>query len=105
MSKWSDRDTRELIMMVGMAGAVIAAFCPSWFTTASDFFHEEASFEGNVKRIRAGYIVGSAIVIGTGWAISSNSKNNTALLSSILVCLIFAAGYEYMIYHPASGDN
>ena len=59
-----------LVLLIGEASGVFAGFCPSWFTVASPFFHDQAAKDGNVKRIRAGEIAATIIVVATGWAVS-----------------------------------
>lgn len=98
-------DVTVIILLVGEASGVFAGFCPSWFTVSSPFFHEQDAFAGNVKRIRWGEIAATAIVIGTGAAVAARSDNNTALFASIGICVVFVAGYEYMIAHPATMDE
>lgn len=98
-------DPTVLILLVGEASGVFAGFCPSWFTVASPFFHEQEAKAGNVRRIRAGEIAAALIVIGTGWAVARREKSNWALWASVIICLIFIAGYEYQIAHPATNDS
>ena len=43
-----------VILLIGEASGVFAGFCPSWFTVASPFFHEQEAKAGNVSRIRWG---------------------------------------------------
>jgi hypothetical protein len=102
---WSKDDTTVLILLVGEASGVFAGFCPSWFTVSSPFFHEQDAKAGNIKRIRWGEASATAIVVGTGWAVSSRSANNTALWVSFAICAVFIAGYEYMIAHPSTEDE
>jgi hypothetical protein len=94
-------DPTILILLVGEASGVFAGFCPSWFTVASPFFHEQGARHGNVNRIRAGEIAATLVVIGTGWAVSRRESNNTALWASVLICLLFIIGYEFQIAHPS----
>src|SRR6266436_8681677 len=97
----SKDDATIIVLLIGMAAGVFAGFCPSWFTVASPFFHEQAAKDGNVKRIRWGEIAATAIVVATGWAVSSRQKGNAPLYASIGICAVFVAGYEYMIAHPS----
>jgi hypothetical protein len=90
-----------LILLIGEASGVFAGFCPSWFTVASPFFHEQAAKEGNVKRIRAGEVAATAIVMGTGWAVSTGEVGPFALWASAAICAVFIVGYEYQIAHPS----
>ena len=90
-----------LILLVGEASGVFAGFCPSWFTVASPFFHEQAAKDGNVKRIRAGEVAATAIVMGTGWAVAQGEVGPFALWAAAGICLVFVAGYEYQIRNPS----
>lgn len=94
-----------IILLIGEASGVFAGFCPSWFTVASPFFHEQEAKAGNVKRIRWGEAAATAIVLGTGWAISHTSKDRVPLLAAALISGIFVAGYEYQIAHPSTQDS
>lgn len=98
-------DTTVLILLIGEAAGVFAGFCPSWFTVASPFFHEQEAKQGNINRIRAGEAMATLIVVGTGWAVSRREKSNWALWASILISLIFVLGYEYQIAHPSKDDS
>jgi hypothetical protein len=98
-------DPTILILLIGEASGVFAGFCPSWFTVASPFFHEQEAKHGNIKRIRAGEIAATAIVVGTGWAVSRREKGNWALWASILISIVFVVGYEFQIAHPSKDDD
>ena len=103
--KWSRDDVTILILLIGEASGVFAGFCPSWFTVASPFFHEQDARAGNIKRIRAGEAAATAIVVATGAAVSLRSDNNIALWASIAISAVFVAGYEYQIAHPSTDDK
>lgn len=98
-------DITIIILLIGEASGVFAGFCPSWFTVASPFFHEQEAKDGNVKRIRAGEAAATAIVIATGAAVSMRSDNNLPLWASVAICAVFVAGYEYQIAHPSTEDG
>jgi hypothetical protein len=101
MAALSTEDAIILILLIGEASGVFAGFCPSWFTVASPFFHEQQAREGNIKRIRAGEAAASAIVLGTGWAVSLGTKSKFPLLASVAISAVFIGGYEYQIAHPS----
>ncbi len=101
----SKDDVTIVILLVGEASGVFAGFCPSWFTVASPFFHEQEAKPGNVRRIRAGEIAATAIVLGTGWAVSARSTSWLPFYASIAICGVFITGYEYQIRHPATEDG
>jgi hypothetical protein len=74
-------------------------------TVASPFFHEQEAKEGNIKRIRAGEVAATAIVMGTGWAVSRGPVGSFALLAAAGICAIFIGGYEYQIANPSKDGN
>jgi hypothetical protein len=90
-----------LPLLVGEASGVFAGFCPSWFTVASPFFHEQDAKAGNVSRIRAGEVAATGIVMATGWAIAAQTGDRFALYASAAICLVFIGGYEYQIRNPS----
>ena len=94
-----------LILLIGEASGVFAGFCPSWFTVASPFFHEQAAKEGNVARIRAGEIAATAIVLGTGWAVSGDALGRFPLYAAIAISAVFIGGYEYQIRNPSKAPD
>lgn len=104
MAATSKDDITVLILLIGEASGVFAGFCPSWFTVASPFFHEQEAKAGNVKRIRQGEAAATAIVLATGWAVSARSTNNSALWAAAGICAVFVAGYEWQIAHPSKED-
>jgi hypothetical protein len=97
-------DAVILILLIGEASGVFAGFCPSWFTVASPFFHEQEAKAGNISRIRAGEIAATAIVLGTGWAVSAPG-NRKPLLFAAAIAAVFIGGYEYQIAHPSKDDG
>lgn len=97
-------DADIVILLIGMASGVFAGFCPSWFTVASPFFHEQNAKDGNIKRIRWGEIAASVIVIATGWAVANSTRRSAPLWAAIFISAIFVGGYEYMIAHPSTED-
>jgi hypothetical protein len=101
----SQDDLIILVLLIGEASGVFAGFCPSWFTVASPFFHDQAAKDGNVKRIRAGEVAATVIVVATGWAVSRNRPNNIGLWASIIISAIFVAGYEWQIAHPSKKET
>lgn len=98
-------DLLFLPLIVGEASGVFAGFCPSWFTVSSPFFHDQDAKEGNIRRIRWGEIAATAIVMGTGVAISYHSGSNLPTWISAVTCAVFIGGYEYMIRHPAKEES
>src|ERR1700749_2622944 len=101
-----DKDDLVFVpLIIGEASGVFAGFCPSWFTVSSPFFHDQDAKDGNIKRIRWGEAAATAIVMATGWAISSQTKSSVPFWVSAAVCGVFIGGYEYMIAHPAKTDS
>ena len=101
--KFSKDDAALWILLVGEASGVFAGFCPSWFTVSSPFFHEQAAKEGNVQRIRWGEAAATGIVVASGIALAHNTGKQSMLVASVLISVVFIAGYEYMIRHPSKG--
>ena|ERR1700733_9763716 len=97
-------DATILILLIGEASGVFAGFCPSWFTVASPFFHDQEAKAGNVKRIRAGEIAATAIVLGTGWAVSARSPGWLPFYASVAISAVFVAGYEFQIRNPSKTE-
>lgn len=101
-------DITIIILLVGEASGVFAGFCPSWFTVASPFFHEQEAKAGNVKRIRAGEAAATAIVLATGLAVSTRGTGGGKWLpfyASLAISAIFIFGYEYQIAHPSTDEG
>jgi len=94
-----------IILLIGEASGVFAGFCPSWFTVASPFFHEQEAKSGNVKRIRAGEAAATGIVLATGLAVSQTLRDPVPFWASVAICGVFVAGYEFQIQNPSKDDN
>jgi hypothetical protein len=94
-----------IILLIGEASGVFAGFCPSWFTVSSPFFHEQDAKAGNVKRIRWGEAAATAIVLGTGAAVSHATRDPVPLVAAASIAGVFVVGYEYMIAHPSKTDG
>lgn len=94
-----------MILLIGEASGVFAGVCPSWFTVASPFFHEQEARAGNIKRIRWGEAAATLIVVGTGAAAASRQNDRFLLWASIVIAVIFIAGYEYQIANPSTEDD
>lgn len=91
-----------IILLVGTASGVFAGFCPSWFTVASPFFHEQEAKSGNISRIRAGEAAATAIVVAMGAAVSHSMGDKAPLVASLVISGVFVAGYEYQIRNPST---
>lgn len=98
-------DNTIVILLIGEASGVFAGFCPSWFTVSSPFFHEQEAKDGNIKRIRWGEAAATAIVLGTGWAISRQENDMRYLGVAAAIAAVFVGGYEYMIANPSANDG
>ncbi len=101
----SPTDANSIVLLIGSASGVFAGFCPSWFTVSSPFFHDQEAKEGNIQRIRWGEGAASIIVVAMGYALSRTHRDPTALYASIVIALVFTAGYEYMIKNPSKAPG
>lgn len=101
MASFSSDDATLVILLVGEASGVFAGFCPSWFTVSSDFFNDQGSHAGNIKRIREGEAAATAIVVGTGAAVAIRGNQPIAFWASLAISAVFIAGYERAIRRPA----
>lgn len=75
---------------------------PSWFTISSPFFHDQAAFEGNRRRIRQGELVASILALGAGAGASYLSRSPLPLIGTIVMGAVLIAGYEYALRRPAT---
>lgn len=97
-------DLATAILIVGEGAALFAAFCPSWFTVRSPFFHEQDARAGNIRSIRQGEAAAAALTVGMGWGAALLTSSPLPLLGAVVVSVAMIAGYEYSIRHPAAGD-
>lgn len=97
--------TAATVLVIGAGAGLFAAFCPSWFTVRSDFFHGQGSKSGNIKAIRQGEIAGTVTTLLQGVAAAKLVKSPLPLVGAALVCGIMIFGYEWSISHPAAGES
>jgi hypothetical protein len=90
------------ILVMESAASIFAAFCPSWFTTRSPFFHEQDAKAGNIQSIRQGCFVATLLVIPTGVAASFLVGSWLPAVGSVAISGVMIAGYEYSIANPAT---
>lgn len=90
------------VLVIGEGAALFAAFCPSWFTVRSPFFHDQAAKAGNVNAIRQGEVAGAVITVAVGAAGSAMVRSPLPLAGAVLVSIVMVVGYEWSIAHPSS---
>ena len=90
------------ILTVEAAASIYAAFCPSWFTVRSEFFHDQAGVAGNIRAIRHGELAATALTIPTGYAASVLVGSWLPLIGALAISALMIGGYEYSITHPAT---
>jgi len=90
------------ILVMESAASIFAAFCPSWFTTRSPFFHEQSARAGNVQSIRQGWIAATLLTLPTGVAASFLVGSWLPAIGSVIISAVMIGGYEYSISHPAT---
>lgn len=89
------------ILVIEAGAALMASFCPSWFTVRSDFFHDNGAVAGNRTSIRHGYTAAAVLTVATGWASSVMVRSSLPMVGAVLITGIEIAGYEYCVRHPA----
>lgn len=92
------------ILIVGEGAALFAAFCPSWFTVRSPFFHEQSARAGNVRSIRQGETAATILTVGMGAAASVLTGSSLPIAGAVVVSVAMVAGYEYSMRNPAKVD-
>jgi len=92
------------ILTVEAAASIFAAFCPSWFTVRSPFFHDQGARAGNVRAIRHGEIAATALTIPTGYAASILVGSWLPLVGAAAISALMIGGYEFSIRNPASAQ-
>jgi hypothetical protein len=97
--------TTTIILLIGEASGVFAGFCPSWFTVASPFFHEQDAKAGNINRIRAGEAAATVIVLATGAAVSAALEDPVPFWAALAISGVFVLGYEYQIRNPSTSSS
>lgn len=97
--------TAATVLVIGAGAGLFAAFCPSWFTVRSDFFHEQGSKDGNIKAIRQGEIAGTLTTLLQGFAAARLVKSPMPLLGAIAVSAIMVIGYEFSLRNPAANEG
>jgi hypothetical protein len=90
------------VLVIEAAASLYAAFCPSWFTVRSTFFHDQSAREGNVRAIRQGEIAATLLTIPTGYASSILVGSWLPLIGATAISVLMIGGYEYSIRNPAS---
>ncbi len=93
------------ILAAGDAANFYSGALPSFFTISSDFFQGQGSRAGNVKRIRQGEILATALSLSVGLGASLVAGNWLPLLATAAVCTVLVAGYEFALHHPASQEG
>lgn len=90
------------VLVIGEGAALFAAFCPSWFTVRSPFFHDQKAKAGNITAIRQGEVAATIITIAVGVAGGAMVGSKLPIVGAVLVSAVMVAGYEYSITHPSS---
>jgi len=93
------------ILVIEAGAALMASFCPSWFTVRSPFFHEQDARQGNVNSIRQGYTAAAILTMATGVASSYMVGSPLPTIGAALITGIEIGGYEYSMNHPAEAER
>lgn len=90
------------VLVVEAGASLFAAFNPSWFTTRSDFFHDQKSRAGNIRAMRHGETAATILTLATGWASSTLVDSWLPMAGAVVICAVMIGGYEYSMRHPAA---
>lgn len=90
------------VLVIEAGASLYAAFCPSWFTVRSPFFHDQKANEGNRQAIRQGELVATILTLATGAASSLLVHSPLPLIGAAIVAGVMVGGYEYSMSHPAT---
>ena len=93
------------ILVIEAGAALMASFCPSWFTVRSPFFHEQSARTGNVTSIRQGYTAAAILTLATGIASSYMVRSPLPTFGAALITGIEIGGYEYSMANPATEEK
>ncbi len=105
MDSRSGGDVATTVLVIGEGAALFAAFCPSWFTVRSPFFHEQSARAGNVQAIRQGEIAATILTLGVGAAATVMTNSMWPVVGASIVSVVMILGYEYSMTHPASVNS
>lgn len=78
---------------------------PSMFTISSDFFHEQGSAAGNRKRIRQGEVIGSALTLAEGLAVTYLTSSPLPFIMAVAIGAFLVGCYEYSLRNPAALES
>ena len=90
------------ILAMGDAFNAYSGLLPSMFTISSDFFHQQGSHAGNVKRIRQGEVIATVASLGIGFGASLAAESALPFWGTAIACTALLISYEYALRHPAS---
>ncbi len=93
------------VLMMGTVPNNFSGPLPSFFTISSPFFHDQAAEYGNRKRIWQGLVMGSAVSLGEGFAVSVLADSWLPLIGTAAMVAIYGTGYIYSLNHPATEEE
>ena len=101
------------ILVIAEVPNFFSGLLPSMFTISSPFFHDQGARAGNLRRIRQGEIIASAISLGIGSAASvlfrspgdSDFEAWLPLIGTVAMIGVLIACYEYAVSHPATSEG
>jgi hypothetical protein len=109
MAKMSQQELTSTVGIAILAAADVAgfysAFCPSWFTVSSDFFSQQGSRAGNVRRIREGEAAATVLSLAVAAGASLAVQNPLPFWGALGICAVMIYGYERAMSHPASEES
>ena len=89
------------ILAMGDAFNAYSGLLPSMFTISSDFFNQQGSHKGNVKRIRQGEVIATIASLGIGVGASLAAGSPLPFWGTAIACAGLLISYEFALRNPA----
>ncbi len=93
------------ILVVDGIPNLYSGLLPSMFTISSPFFHDQAAREGNVRRIRQGEAIATAMSLAMIFAAAELFDSGLPILFGLIMIGILLASYEYALRNPSRGEG
>ena len=93
------------ILVVDGIPNLYSGLLPSMFTISSPFFHDQAAYAGNVKRIRQGEAIATVLSVAMIFAAAELFDSSLPIVFGLIMVGVLLASYEYALRNPAKTDG